>query len=197
MMKLAVTDLGFYRLLNVFWRLDQTIYHWIPTIRALWLTKIMLAITYVGFALTYLVLSPLISFCLYKQKKILEAVFLNISLISAWALDDLLKFWFERSRPVGVELTAASGYSFPSGHAMVSMAFYGFLAFLLLSQRRSKRTKWLAAGLYILVFLIGFSRIYLNVHYTSDVLAGFLFGFICMISSVKGCLFLKRRYEVK
>ena len=193
---MAITDLGFYRLLNSFWRLDQAICHWIPSIQTPWLTNIMLVITYMGFVLTYLVLSPLVSIYLVKKKKILEAVFLNISLISAWVLDDLLKLWFERSRPSGVELTAAAGYSFPSGHAMVSMAFYGFLAFLLLSQGKSKRTRWLAGGLYLLVFIIGFSRIYLNVHYTSDVLAGFLFGYICLISSIKGLQFVKKKYEV-
>jgi len=194
---LAITDLGFYRLLNGFWRLDQAIYHWIPSIQTPWLTNIMLVITYMGFVLTYLVLSPIVSIYLFKKKKILEAVFLNVSLLTAWVADDLLKLWFERSRPLGEELTVASGYSFPSGHAMVSMAFYGFLAFLLLNHSRNRLTGWAAVGLYILVFLIGFSRVYLNVHYTSDVLAGFMFGFIILISSIKGCLFLKRRYGVK
>ena len=193
---MAITDLGFYRLLNGFWRLDQAIYHWIPSIQTPWLNDIMLVITYMGFVLTYLVLSPIVSIYLVKKKKILEAVFLNISLISAWVLDDLLKLWFERGRPTGLALTAAGGYSFPSGHAMVSMAFYGFLALLLLSQSRSKYTRWLAAGLYLLVFIIGFSRIYLNVHYTSDVLAGFLFGSICLISSIKGLQFVKKKYEL-
>lgn len=194
---MAITDLGFYRLLNGFWRLDQAIYHWIPSIQTPWLTNIMLVITYMGFVLTYLVLSPIVSIYLFKKKKILEAVFLNVSLLTAWVADDLLKLWFERSRPLGEELTVASGYSFPSGHAMVSMAFYGFLAFLLLNHSRNRLTGWAAVGLYILVFLIGFSRVYLNVHYTSDVLAGFMFGFIILISSIKGCLFLKRRYGVK
>lgn len=196
-MDLAVTDLGFYRLLNAFWRLDLMIFHGIPTIQTPWLTSIMLVITYLGFSLTFLSLSPVVSYYLVYRQKILEAVFLNVSLISAWAVSDLLKIWFERSRPTGEALTAAAGYSFPSGHAMVSMAFYGFLAFLLLNQSRNKWTGRAAVGLYTLVFLIGFSRIYLNVHYTSDVLAGFLFGFICLISSIKGFRFLKRKYRVK
>lgn len=172
------------------------IYHWIPTIQTPWITSIMMVITYAGFSLTYLCLSPLVSVYLFYQKKILEAVFLNVSLISAWVADDLLKISFERSRPMGEALTVAAGYSFPSGHAMVSLAFYGFLAFLLLNHSRDKRTRRAAAGLYILVLFIGFSRIYLNVHYTSDVLAGFLFGSIFLVASIKCYQFVKRKYDV-
>jgi len=196
-MDLTVTDLGFNSLLNAFWKLDLIIYHWIPTIQTPLITSIMMIITYAGFLLTFLSLSPLISFYLFNRQKILQAVFLNISLFSAWAASDLLKLWFERSRPIGEALTAAAGYSFPSGHAMVSTAFYGFMAFLLLNHNQNRWTGWAAVGLCMLIFLIGFSRIYLNVHYTSDVLAGFLFGFICLISSIEGFQFIKRRYGVK
>jgi len=69
---------------------------------------------------------------------------------------------------------------------MVSMAFYGFLAALLLRQKNSSRARWGATLLFVWVILIGFSRIYLNVHYLSDVLAGFILGFICMIVSLAG-----------
>lgn len=193
---MAVPDPGFYQLLSGFMRLDLTINHWIPSIRTPWLTDIMLVITYMGFSLTFAALSISISICLAKRKKALDALFLNISLVLAWALMDLIKLLFGRHRPPGVELTAAGGYSFPSGHAMVSMAFYGFLAFLILNYSRDKRVRWAAAGLYILIFLIGFSRIYLNVHYTSDVLAGFLFGYICLMISIKGLQLVKRKYKV-
>lgn len=67
------------------------------------------------------------------------------------------------------------GYSFPSGHSMVSMAFYGFLIYLIYNNIKNKYIKWiLICSLSILIILIGISRIYLGVHYTSDVLAGFL-----------------------
>lgn len=67
------------------------------------------------------------------------------------------------------------GYSFPSGHSMVSMAFYGFLIYLIYNNIKNKYIKWiLISSLSILIILIGISRIYLGVHYTSDVLAGFL-----------------------
>lgn len=193
---MAVTDLGFYKLLNGFISLDLLISHWIPSIQTLWLTRTMLVITYMGFSLTFAALSFLVSIVLIKRRKILEALFLNVNLFSTWVLMSLLKLWFERSRPVGEALTAAGGYSFPSGHAMVSMAFYGFLAFLLLQNNRNKYLRRVAAGLYILILMIGFSRIYLNVHYTSDVLAGFLFGYICLTGSIRGLQLVKQRYKV-
>ncbi|NLN88199.1 MAG: phosphatase PAP2 family protein, partial [Syntrophomonadaceae bacterium] len=127
-----------------------------------------------------------ISFYLLSKQNIYEAIFLNISLFSAWGMMSLLKNLFERSRPAGEALTIAAGFSLPSGHAMLAMAFYGFLAALLLRHRKRSRARWGAVLLFIWVILVGFSRIYLNVHYLSDVLSGFVFGFICMILSLAG-----------
>ena len=75
---------------------------------------------------------------------------------------------------------------------MLSMAFYGFLAVLLLRQKNSSRARWGAILLFIWVILIGFSRIYLNVHYLSDVLSGFMLGFISMVLSLAGLDRIKR-----
>lgn len=190
---MAITELGFYKLMSGFMQLDRLAYQWVHTVHAPWLINIMLVITYMGFSLTYIILAAAVSCYLLYRRQVWEAVFLNISLFSAWGLMGLLKNWFERSRPTGEVLTAAGGYSFPSGHAMLSMAFYGFLASLLLSRSSSKWAPLGAISLYILVFLIGFSRIYLNVHYLSDVLAGFIFGFICLILSLKGMEAVRRR----
>ena len=81
----------------------------------------------------------------------------------------------QRPRPTEHRIIDESGYSFPSGHSMVSAAFYGFLIYLIYKNVKNKYLKWgLITILSLLVFLIGVSRIYLGVHYTSDVLAGFL-----------------------
>ena len=86
-----------------------------------------------------------------------------------------LKQVLQRPRPVEHRIIDESGYSFPSGHSMVSMAFYGFLIYLI---HKNVKNNYLRTGLIVLLFLliisIGISRIYLGVHYTSDVLAGFL-----------------------
>ena len=89
-------------------------------------------------------------------------------------LNLLLKNIVQRPRPNEFRLIDETGYSFPSGHSMVSMAFYGFLIYLIYKFVKSKRLKWiLIIILSALIITIGISRIYLGVHYTSDVLAGF------------------------
>ncbi len=86
-------------------------------------------------------------------------------------------------------------WPFPSGHAMLSLDFYGFLAALLLEYGgRVNKPAWLGAvSLYILVLLIGLSRIYLNIHYLSDVMAGFLFSIIILTLSLKAMKLVQDR----
>lgn len=101
---------------------------------------------------------------------------LAISLVSCELLTFLGKIAFHRSRPDGGVLDP-SGFSFPSGHASISVAFYGFAIYIAMRFVRlwSTRINLLMLGLLI-AFLIGFSRLYLGVHYPSDVLAGYLVG---------------------
>lgn len=176
-----------------FWaELDLQMQAWVHTVHTPWGIKGLNLVTYTGSSLAFLTLTLFISFYLLSKQRIYEAIFLNVSLFSSWWIMSLLKNLFERSRPAGEALTIASGFSLPSGHAMLSMAFYGFLAVLLLRQKNSSRARWGAILLFVWVILIGFSRIYLNVHYLSDVLSGFVLGFICMVLSLAGLDRIKR-----
>jgi len=88
----------------------------------------------------------------------------------------MLKHLFERARPEAFQIVAESGFSFPSGHAMVSLCFYGIVAFLIV---RKRSLQWRIAGAVVATLLIvgiGVSRIYLGVHYPSDVVAGYAAG---------------------
>ena len=86
-----------------------------------------------------------------------------------------LKQIFQRPRPIEYRIINESGYSLPSGHSMISMAFYGYLIYLIYKNVKNEHLKrCLILFLSILIISIGISRIYLGVHYTSDVLAGFL-----------------------
>lgn len=105
-----------------------------------------------------------------------SAVWLTVGLAAGWLLNKGLKAVYRRERPTMWEsLVEPDGFSFPSGNAMVSAAFYGLLAFMLL---RSRNVWVRACGflIIIIVVLIGLSRMYLGVHYVSDIVGGFLAG---------------------
>ena len=110
---------------------------------------------------------------LIKNKKIGTSIIINLGTITI--LNVLLKGILQRPRPIEYRIINESGYSFPSGHSMVSMAFYGYLIYLIYKYIKNKYLKYtLITILSALIIIIGTSRIYLGVHYTSDVIAGFL-----------------------
>ena len=135
------------------------------------ITPIAKVITQMGGAIA--LISITIALLLFlKNKKIGIAIAIN--LIVSTVLNLLLKNIVQRPRPTEYRMISETGYSFPSGHSMVSMAFYGFLIYVIYKQVENKKIKWgLIIALSILIATIGISRIYLGVHYTSDVLAGF------------------------
>lgn len=106
-----------------------------------------------------------------------EANALLVCLAGAGILNQLLKVLYARARPDLFRVVEESGYSFPSGHSMVSFCIYGFLAYIFSRDFSSICRSWLiysVAG--VVVSLIGISRIYLGVHYPTDVFAGFIAG---------------------
>ena len=103
------------------------------------------------------------------------AVLLAATMTGAAVLDEVLKYAFHRSRPVAFFGTSPGSYSFPSGHALESMCFYGVMAVILSERTPTRAGRMLIyAGTILLVGAIGISRIYLGVHYPSDVIAGYL-----------------------
>lgn len=97
--------------------------------------------------------------------------------LSSLALMFLLKYLFQRKRPLSPLLKAAKGLSFPSGHAIMAVTFYGLLLYILWHTIDIIWLKYLLAVMLIaLMIMIGYSRVYLRVHYASDVLAGLIIG---------------------
>lgn len=141
--------------------------------RAPWLTFVMKVITDLA-SVPALLAIGLAIILLIRQNRYRVPLFANlgISIILNLGLKDI----FTRARPgIVLPLVLEKGYSFPSGHSMAAAAFYGFLIYLLWRSRKSDRLKkWGTALLISLILLAGFSRIYLGVHYLTDVLAGFL-----------------------
>jgi membrane-associated phospholipid phosphatase len=110
----------------------------------------------------------------------------------AQILNDILKATFHRTRPEPVAgFIQAQQFSFPSGHAMESAAFYGFLAYLVWRLTRGAVRAMAVTGLALLVIAIGISRIYLQDHFLSDVIAGYMAGFIWTDAVIIGGLILR------
>jgi undecaprenyl-diphosphatase len=115
-----------------------------------------------------------------KDKK--KAYYIALNLLLCFLLNQLMKGIFARERPTGINMLNLSSYSFPSGHSMLSVAFYGFIGYLFLHSRRDKKIRIVVIlTTMVLAFLIGVSRIYLGVHYASDVLAGFVLSLAYLI----------------
>ena len=114
------------------------------------------------------------------QRRWLAAVSLIIVTGGAQLLNNVLKELFARTRPapIGATLIPAQQWSFPSGHAMVSAAFYFYIGYLCWKGLRGWARYTACALLLLLVLLIGFSRLYLGVHFLSDVIAGYAAGFL-------------------
>jgi membrane-associated phospholipid phosphatase len=115
------------------------------------------------------------------------AVLLVLVTAGAQVLNTILKAVFHRPRPeVVIGLISAQSYSFPSGHAMVGASFYFFLAYLVWRLAHGLWRVILITGLLILVLFIGLSRIYLQAHYLSDVIAGYVAGFLWIDAVILG-----------
>ena len=105
--------------------------------------------------------------------------------LSSLTLMFVLKHLFGRERPLTPLLEEAKGLSFPSGHALMSVTFYGLIIYIIWQSVKDKRLRMvLTLAMLLLILLIGFSRIYLRVHYTTDVIAGFCVGFLWLVLSI-------------
>ncbi len=142
-------------------------------------TPIAKFITNFGGAIFVISLTTILFFVI-KDKKIGISIITNLGIVTI--LNQIIKFIMQRPRPTEFKIIEETGYSFPSGHSMVSLAFYGYLIYLIykyINNKHLKRT--LIIILSVLICIIGVSRIYLGVHYTSDVLGGFLISFAYLI----------------
>ena len=150
---------------------DSAIYQIISYVMSDRVTSLMKVITNLGGAVMIVSITILV-LLFSKKKKMNLCVIANLAIITI--SNQLLKRIIARPRPVEHRLIGESGYSFPSGHSMVSMAFYGLLIYY--AYKNIKKV-WVRNTVCILlatiIVLIGMSRIYLGVHYPSDVLAGF------------------------
>lgn len=147
----------------------------------------------------------------WRSRHVYSLAILWISLLGGRVLNTLLKETFGRPRPalvqgdlvlLGYEVGFPTSASFPSGHALTSMVIYGTVAYLVARLEPTPRMRrYTLAGAVVLVLGIGFSRLYLTVHYPSDVLAGYLAGFVwattCVLGVEAARYFADRKPEVR
>ena len=148
------------------------------------LTTFLRALTELG-EVTFLVpLCFAVAIVLERYRRRYAAVHFAIAAAGAEALDQLLKYSFHRMRPTGFfGITSPANFSFPSGHAMTSIVIYGALAAVIaesLPRRSARIALWIGAALFI--GSIGFTRVYLGVHWPSDVLGGFAAGLTWLLA---------------
>lgn len=153
-------------------RLDASAYQlFVVTLRNDWLTYIMTGFS--DLATPVVLVAMLLIVAAFAPGKA-PGICATVNLGAAIVIDLVLKEIIQRPRPDGFRLITEVGYSFPSGHSMVAMAFYGLLIYLVWRYESSRALKYLFCTTFTLVIIFtGVSRIYLGVHYASDVLAGF------------------------
>jgi membrane-associated phospholipid phosphatase len=157
---------------------DGAIALWLHTNASGFVTVLLSGVTRLGGAQVLLAVTLSAAVVLLLRRRAAHAALMAAALFGAEALNMSLKAAFERPRPSFEEpLATAAGFSFPSGHAMISLTVYGALAFVIAAGARTRREKVLVVGSALtLVLAIGFSRVYLGVHYASDVLAAYCAG---------------------
>lgn len=154
--------------------IDEAIYNFIFNCRCKFLDNYFTFVTHFGD--TLFILGFVLLFALVCRN--INGLFLLISTGNSAILTLIFKQIFLRTRPEHLRLIEQGGYSFPSGHAMVSVCVYGYLLALAL-QIKNKVLKYIVVSLlFILIVSIGISRIYVGVHYPTDVIAGYLLGTI-------------------
>ena len=148
--------------------------------------KLMLFFTFLG---THNFLIPanlvLIAYFLFIKRHKWYSIKVPAIALTSLALMFSLKYLFGRPRPDVPLIFHADGLSFPSGHALFSISFYGLLIYIIYKMVESRWLRWLLIiFLFLLAMIIGFSRVYLRVHYATDVIAGFCVGFLWLVFAI-------------
>ncbi|MEG4801064.1 phosphatase PAP2 family protein [Microcoleus sp. ARI1-B5] len=146
--------------------------------------RIMLALTFLGEPNLLLIVSVSLGIMLWVRQHRSEAATIAITGAGAIGLNILLKQLFARDRPqLWERAVEVKFYSFPSGHAMISMVVYGLLGYLL-GSRFPKQRWWIYSLTVVLIAAIGLSRLYLGVHWPTDVIAGYIAGFVWLLACI-------------
>ncbi len=157
-------------LINKVNSLDESIYHFIMNYRSKVLDNFFVIITEFANPIPVIIIFTMLVIALKRK----EEIILSVNLLTTLTTNQLLKRIIMRPRPDHLRIVKESGFSYPSGHAMMSLCLYGTLIYLIIKRMKNKKIKILLISLLsLLILLIGFSRIYVGVHYPTDVIGGY------------------------
>lgn len=163
--------------------IDRQITQYVTSFRTPSLTKFFIFVTDIGDLYGYIsviLIYFIISYVIYRRKRFV--IQSTLVLIVAITSNLILKRFIDRARPGVEHMVSVETLSYPSGHAMSAMAFYGFLIYLFTKFRMNKYLRMaIIAVLAFLILSIGISRIYLGVHYPSDIAGGYIAGLIWVV----------------
>ena len=164
---------------------DEQTVGFVNSIRKPLLNKFFIFISYFGAGDVIFFIAAAVSIFLILRIGKENILKLWIALIGAILSMSVLKLVIQRPRPLD-GITEEPSFSFPSAHAVLSAAFYGFILYLILRSDSSRAVKFIfSVGLSFLIILIGFSRLYLGVHYLSDVIGGYILGGLWLFVGIK------------
>lgn len=157
---------------------DSSIYNFLINLRSKPMDTFMKTITKFGNTMSVIIILAIFVFILKKD----DGYLLVMNTVCVVSANQVLKHIIRRPRPDHLRLVKEKGFSFPSGHSMVSIALYGILIYIVNKNIKNKTLKIiLIALLSLLILFIGLSRIYVGVHYPSDVLSGYILATVITI----------------
>ncbi|WP_010274105.1 phosphatase PAP2 family protein [Paenibacillus senegalensis] len=169
---------------NAVLEIDTRLMKWARSITHPGLTDIMLFITWLGDIEVLTAIAITVIAILLLKRHWLESVYFCCTAALTPIFNSGLKNWLKRERPDVERIIEAAGFSFPSGHTMGAIVIYGMIGWLIGRQLASSPRRWaVGAAAVLLIALIGYSRIYLGVHYPSDIMAGLAAGASLLIIS--------------
>ncbi len=165
---------------------DQAIQSWVHGLASPMLTQVMLGLSWIGSPYALVPAVALAAGLLWWRRMKDDAVLVIAAALGGVALNEVMKLYFKRLRPdVAWAFVHENSFSFPSGHSVLAMVMYGVIVYKTQDKLRSKRAKAaLVVGALLMVMGIGASRVYLGVHYPSDVAAGYFVGAVWLAAVV-------------
>lgn len=176
-------------------KIDANLINFSSKMQSKGLTNFFKILTHFGSMITVAILAVVMAIvCKPIWVKIFAVVNVGAVAVFCWVVKHIIK----RPRPIGIALIEETGFSFPSAHTMGSVVFYGFLIFLIWKYLKNKPIK-ISLTIFLSAFalLIGYTRIYLGVHYASDVLAGIFAGLAYLSVAIILFVVLDKKFQFK